>query len=93
MAAEALRLAPDDATIWNNYGVALSDAGSWDEAEQAYDRALELDPEHALALGNLGVRHVVRGRLEEGRQAYDRPSHSGRTWRACTRGSAQPSCN
>ena len=71
VAAEALRLAPDDATIWSNYGVALSAAGSWDEEEQAYRHALELDPEHALALCNLANRHNLRGRLEEARQAYE----------------------
>ena len=50
---EALRFAPDNASIHNDFGAVLALQGKNKEAAAQYHRALELDPKFALARENL----------------------------------------
>ncbi len=55
-----------------NLGTALVDAGEFEEARQAYERALALDPAFSSALTGLGSLHVRAGRFAEARRCYQR---------------------
>lgn len=50
---EQLKLRPDSAEVWNNYGISLANRRQWNEAIDAYEKALSLDPDYVHALGNL----------------------------------------
>lgn len=41
---QALILAPNNDTLWNQKGAALRSLGRYDEALECFNRALELDP-------------------------------------------------
>ncbi len=69
---EALRLLPDDAGTWNNYGLALHDAGRGADAVAAYQRALQLDPAQAGAWSNLGITLKEQGALSDALTAFER---------------------
>lgn len=56
--------------IWFNLGVALSNLGELDGAEQAYLRVLELDPAFPQARLNLGLLHERRGRPDAAVEAW-----------------------
>jgi predicted O-linked N-acetylglucosamine transferase (SPINDLY family) len=55
---KALRLAPGNAGLWQNYAVTLADAGRIAEAARAFERCLALDPGNAEAC--LGLGNVAR---------------------------------
>ena len=50
---EQLKLRPDSAEVWNNFGSSLANRRRWDEAIDAYEKALSLDPAYVHALANL----------------------------------------
>ena len=50
----AVAAAPANLAALNNLGVALIDAGRWDEATAYYKKAIELDPTHIIVHLNLG---------------------------------------
>ena len=52
--AEAVRLAPGDASILNDFGCALLEAGRLVDAAEMLRLAVDLDREHCDALTNLG---------------------------------------
>ena len=52
--AKFLRLRPDSASIWVQYGHCLKEGGSAAEAEKAYLKALELDPANPDTLLHVG---------------------------------------
>jgi tetratricopeptide (TPR) repeat protein len=58
--ARALEIAPDDAGLHEQVGLAHADAGRFDAAARAYEHSLALDPRRPLTLVNLGV---ARGQL------------------------------
>jgi predicted O-linked N-acetylglucosamine transferase (SPINDLY family)/dTDP-4-amino-4,6-dideoxygalactose transaminase len=59
----ARSLAPDDADVWNNLGIALQHKSV--DAEAAFRRALALAPDHVNALNNLAQRLQEQGRTSE----------------------------
>jgi len=60
-----LALAPQSASLHNNYGMYLRDQDRLEEASVHLARAVELLPTHAVARGNLGEVLLQLGRLEE----------------------------
>lgn len=50
---EQLKLRPDSAELWNNFGSSLANRRRWNEAIDAYGKALSLDPAYVNALANL----------------------------------------
>src|SRR5271165_2323728 len=52
--AKYLRLNPDAADIWAQFGHCLKESGNPAEAEKAYVKALELDPQNPDTLLHLG---------------------------------------
>lgn len=70
---EAL-LAENDglARHWNEYGVALHQAGMLEPAADSYRRALRIDPRYALAYNNLGVALSDGGEASAAKEALGR---------------------
>lgn len=67
----ALRLQGDDAGSWNNYGLALHDAGRGEEALTAYRRALAINAEQPGAWSNLGITLKEQGALSDAVAAFE----------------------
>lgn len=59
--AAALRLAPDDALLWNNAGVLSQRKGDLADAESKYLRAVNRNPRQASALYNLVALYQGKG--------------------------------
>lgn len=77
----ALSLSPDDAGTWNNYGLALHDAGRGEAAVAAYQRALQLDPAQVGAWSNLGITLKEQGAISAAIRAFEQalaqqPTHA-----------------
>ncbi len=68
---EAIRLDPEDATAYNNRGIARSDKGDLDGALTDYDEAIRLDPKDALAYNNRGIARSDKGDLDGALTDYD----------------------
>ncbi|MDZ5649160.1 tetratricopeptide repeat protein [Nitrospirillum sp. BR 11828] len=66
----AVALAPDQATVWNNRGRCLNDAGQYAAAGDSYARAVALDPTLATARLNCGLVDLQLGALPRGWQGY-----------------------
>ncbi|HEX9081000.1 MAG TPA: tetratricopeptide repeat protein [Holophagaceae bacterium] len=64
MVEQAMALAPQDADVWNAWGVALEVTERWKEATEAYEKALALEPHHRKAANNLGF--VLEKRMKQG---------------------------
>jgi eukaryotic-like serine/threonine-protein kinase len=61
----AVAAAPANLAALNNLGVALIDAGRWDEAIACYKNAIELDPKFVIAHVNLGNALKDKGQVDE----------------------------
>jgi len=61
----AVELAPENAAVWRDYGLALIMSDQGPEAEEALTRALDLDPDSATSWYNRGLLYLHR-------QDYDR---------------------
>jgi tetratricopeptide (TPR) repeat protein len=59
--AEAVRLRPDFATAYNNWGLALGHLRRFDEAKERFETALRLRPGYRDAEYNLGLLRAARG--------------------------------
>ena len=70
--AQALRLDPSSATIYNNMGFLLELMQRYPEALRSYEQAIELEPGESLFYYNTSVVLAKLGRLEETRQAYEK---------------------
>ncbi len=57
---------------WNEYGVALHQAGDLAAAAESYRRALRVDPRYAIAYNNLGVALADAGEAATAREALAR---------------------
>ena len=66
----AVRLAPDDPAIWNNFGSLLDNLGDDSAALAAYDRALSLSPHFGDAAFNRANLLRRLGRLDAARSAF-----------------------
>lgn len=62
---EALRLAPDDATIYHSLGVDYQARGGLGRAATVYREANRRFPADTIARANLGDLMLAQGRLEE----------------------------
>jgi Tfp pilus assembly protein PilF len=70
---EQLKLRPDSAELWNNYGSFLLSRVKIDEAIVAYEKALELDPSYVSALANLAKqRWLSKPDLPEAKHLYEK---------------------
>ncbi|MGE3932340.1 MAG: tetratricopeptide repeat protein [Rhodospirillaceae bacterium] len=56
-----LPLHPDNAKLYNDYGICLSSIGRISDGTAAFQRAIELDPEFAEAFNNLGTNKMSEG--------------------------------
>jgi tetratricopeptide (TPR) repeat protein len=72
---EAVRVAPDNTAIRENFAKAATAAGKWDDAAQQWRAVLRLDPRSAQAAGTLAEILLKQGRFDEaeiyGRQAIE----------------------
>jgi len=69
---KALRLSPDDAKVWNNFGYSCFCAGQTDRALAAFNRAIEINPDYKHAWYNKGYSLHGVDRLEEAVKCYRR---------------------
>lgn len=80
----AVRLAPSNAAIWNNFGNLLGRIGDESAALEAYDRALTLSPRFADAMFNRAILLLQLERRSEARGAFlaliDTSSGDPRYW-------------
>ena len=67
---QAIRLNPNDATIYYNKGNALSDLKRYEEAVVAYEQAIRFNPGHARAYFSKAVALEQLERSKEAQQAY-----------------------
>jgi len=56
-----LPLHPENAKLYNDYGICLSSIGRISDGSAAFLRAIELDPEFAEAFNNLGTNRMSEG--------------------------------
>lgn len=66
----AVRLNPNSADSYYNYGVTLLKNRRTEEAEEMFRRAVEVNPFHPQALQNLGVIREQEGNLNEALEFY-----------------------
>lgn len=59
------RKAPGKARVHNNYGVALSEEGKFDEAIVAYQKAIDLDKWYQDPLSNIAVAYSLTGKIDD----------------------------
>ena len=63
---------PQDAYAWYNRGFALNNAGKYDEAIQAFDKAIEIDPKYTKAWNIKGLALNYLGEYDEAIQVLDK---------------------
>lgn len=73
--ADNVAKVPDKARIYNNYGVALAEAGKLDESIVAYKKAIALDAWYQDPLSNLAVAYSLKGNLDEAIQSLQLALH------------------
>ncbi len=59
--SHAIELNPDNASTYNNHGVAYTKKGEFDKAIVSYTKAIDLNPDFALAYTNRGAVYAVKG--------------------------------
>jgi lipoprotein NlpI len=69
---EAMRFAPNDATLFFNRGVAYYQKGQPDRAIADYDQAIKLDPNYTDPLGNRGALYNDKGQHDLAIADFDR---------------------
>jgi superkiller protein 3 len=67
---EAIRLAPDDAGLYNQLGNALHSQNKLEEATVLYQQAIRLNPNNAVLYNNLGNALYNQGKLREAIAVY-----------------------
>jgi Tfp pilus assembly protein PilF len=65
-----LKLEPNSAEVWNNYGADLAGRRRQQEARKAYERACELDPTNPIPRANLAALHARAGNIDEAERLY-----------------------
>ncbi len=63
--ADAKRVAPEDAAVYNLEGVVREALGEHERAIAAFKKALELDPKNARIRYNLALAYLASGKLDE----------------------------
>ena len=72
MLQRAAELAPENAAVWNQLGLAENEIDHPLEAEAAFRHALELEPDNPLVLGNLAILLLDTERIAEARAIGER---------------------
>jgi tetratricopeptide (TPR) repeat protein len=72
---QAVALKENDGVLLHDYGVALSAAGQFAEAEPHFRRAIELEPHFSTAYYNLAMSLDRQDKRAEARTAYDEFLH------------------
>jgi len=68
----ALRLEPQNATLWLNLGTLQRTTGAFSSAETSFEKAIAIDPINALAHYNLGAVHDAQGDYDDAIEEYRR---------------------
>jgi tetratricopeptide (TPR) repeat protein len=68
---EALKINPNDESVWENKADALGSLDKFEEAIQCYDEALKINPENDYALKMKGSSFASLEKYEEAIQCYD----------------------
>lgn len=63
---------PNDANVWYNMGVILSEEGNLNEALKAYEKAIEIDPQDYRSWNNKGSILRQLGKYNEVLESYDK---------------------
>lgn len=63
--ADIIKKAPLKARGYNNYGVALSEEGDYDQAIASYKKAIDLDPYYSDPHSNLAVAYSMLGNIDD----------------------------
>lgn len=63
---------PDSAKAQFDMGNASVEAGQWEQAQAAYQKAIELDPNYQAAYANLGVVYYQLGKLDLAASQYQK---------------------
>jgi Tfp pilus assembly protein PilF len=71
-AAASTQTAPDTAEAQFLLGSSHSQAGEWEQAIAAYQRAIELDPDYQSAYANLGVAYYQMGQFDLAESQYQK---------------------
>jgi tetratricopeptide (TPR) repeat protein len=69
---KALKINPNDESVWENKANALGSLDKDEEAIQCYDKALEINPENDYALAMKASHFVTLEKYEEAIQCYDK---------------------
>lgn len=69
---KALNLNPNEASAYNNRGMALYSLGRYEPAIQDYSKAIELKPDEASGYGNRGLAYFYLGNYEAAIKDYDK---------------------
>jgi len=68
----ALRLQPQNATLWLNLGTLQRTTGAFNSAETSFKKAITIDPINALAHYNLGAVYDAQGDYDDAIEEYRR---------------------
>ncbi len=68
----ALRLQPQNSTLWLNLGTLQRTTGAYSSAETSFEKAIDIDPINALAHYNLGAVHDAQGDYDDAIEEYRR---------------------
>lgn len=63
--AHNIESAPTKARVYNNYGVALNEAGRIDESIKAYQKAIDLDKYYSDPLSNIAVAYCLKNEIDK----------------------------
>ncbi len=67
--AEAIKLKPDDADLWFNYGFYLDADNKHEKSAEAYRKSLAIKPKNFASLNNLG--HLLFHHLDQAKEAEE----------------------
>lgn len=68
---KALECAPDNDSIYVNYGISLKFLEMHEESLEAFSKAQKLNPKNVEALNNKGSSLVTLGRFEEAKKSFE----------------------
>lgn len=69
---DVLRKSPKKARAYDSLGVALGQAGKYEESKQYFDKVIELDPKSVNTYNSLGVRLAEEGNYERAMEQFNK---------------------